>query len=771
MPSTPEPASPTFRLRPEARPLSTNQMTATQRLALDSVRRHLEASLEVLDRSSGPHLGADPNRVTGVSFVDGARGTGKTSVLVSLADGLNAESAPPGWSDSVGERLRRRILWLPTLDLEPLDSATNLLVAVLVRLRRGIERNSRLRGHGTTAGDRTAALLDVSDAGVGAWTALERLTTELAMAWEGNLRARAPEMEPEDYGSELLRGEQIRVEARESLIRALDGVAMDLFRRHENPLFVLPVDDFDLNPARSLDLLRMLRTLALPRLHVVAAGCIQTAEQMLHVQLAGELGRVAGGRLANVESLHETERHQLVARIASQAIRKLIPAGQRVELREMNLEESTGFRPTDADPSLEELLHRLPLNLVVGFGETGERIATLGELLLTRAGRAGSEADEAWPVYTGARVLAGSARYVADLWSLAARTAEWETKVEGTFELLGECARTAIREDHSLSPEARRWALSSVAREPRGPWRVESRFDFYDAGSEGTVEYPDQDGYLPVLHIRQPDGWPVGFALPVSPSARQPQASAPGGAFLTEPAGTWLRVLSDCQALRQDRPLSPGVSRGSRATGTRIQVEWRPISGVGRNIAVPWPVLGSTTFALDLQAELMDEVRPGLVPLVADELVSDIEWLLAAYLRPVLAAWCPSLRARPEPAPEKTQESDTDRRSRLFAGVPAAISTLTQMAGPGGHPEARALVLAIGLLLCPECGVNAALAEHALHPSTRYFLDALTPERESVRQERKRRFSGGTMDDTFFAFNGHPLNSVLFNPRPFPGQE
>ena len=62
--------------------------------------------------------------------------------------------------------------------------------------------------------------------------------------------------------------------------------------RVTNPLFVLPVDDFDLNPVRCLELLRLLRSIAVPRLFTLILGDIDQAEEVLQLKMTGDFAGI-----------------------------------------------------------------------------------------------------------------------------------------------------------------------------------------------------------------------------------------------------------------------------------------------------------------------------------------------------------------------------------------------------------------------------------------------------------------------------------------------
>jgi len=142
-----------------------------------------------------------------------------------------------------------------------------------------------------------------------------------------------------------------------------------------DPLFVLPVDDFDLNPARCLELLQLLRILSVPRLFALVLGNTDQAEMMLAFKIAGEFHRLAG-----LESRHAEGRMSArsiassVDEIATHTLRKLLPPHQRIHLAPMTHKEALDFKPTPSDYTLAELLFATPIEVrTAAVRERGKR--------------------------------------------------------------------------------------------------------------------------------------------------------------------------------------------------------------------------------------------------------------------------------------------------------------------------------------------------------------------------------------------------------------
>lgn len=133
------------RLRPEAQPFSWKQLDTQQQAAAVRVMEFLQAAVEQADLHIGqmhtfPGDILDTSRFNRVLTISGERGTGKTSVLLSVRkmfrDLVRGDSKPedPNPAAEMAQGLHTNVRWLETLDLEPLPNPTNLLVAILVRI-------------------------------------------------------------------------------------------------------------------------------------------------------------------------------------------------------------------------------------------------------------------------------------------------------------------------------------------------------------------------------------------------------------------------------------------------------------------------------------------------------------------------------------------------------------------------------------------------------------------------------------------------------------
>ena len=171
------------------------------------------------------------------------------------------------------------------------------------------------------------------------------------------------------YALEVIRAERARLNLNGRLSTVLDTLADQASGRPDlfNPVFLLSVDDFDINPAMCLPLLRLIRMISVPRLFVLVLGDIDMATVVLNLKVSGDLALVAQG--ANDEtgllSMPGDEVANIAGEVAFNALRKLIPPAQRVHLLPLKVRESLNFRPFEhiKDDPIHVLLSKLRLHV------------------------------------------------------------------------------------------------------------------------------------------------------------------------------------------------------------------------------------------------------------------------------------------------------------------------------------------------------------------------------------------------------------------------
>jgi hypothetical protein len=365
------------RLRPEARPVAWLWLDESQQAAFKKVASFLADAVERIDRAASMRERTVrwlSDRWNQTVFLSGGRGTGKTTVLTSLVQTSMEVREAQNLSRELGENeaqvLRKRVVWLEPLDLEPLPSSLNILAAILARLE---DATQEFLGNTSVETPRKApGLLDVGSGFQAAMTKLQRLHTRIAFAWDGNLDQRAGQLDLDTYAVEVKRTEHARLRLNHEMSETLEELAKTCFssRTAYSPLFVLPIDDFDLNPQLAVTLLRILRMISVPRLFALVLGDIRVAEELFKIKFAAEFDKAgATSRQLPVDDLHLKI---VVNQVAANALRKLLPTHQRIALTGMMLPEALKFRPLgELDAALLiRLLTRIQIAIPVSAPQT-----------------------------------------------------------------------------------------------------------------------------------------------------------------------------------------------------------------------------------------------------------------------------------------------------------------------------------------------------------------------------------------------------------------
>lgn len=335
-----------YLLRPEAGPVPYEKLQRRARKVLNKIIGTLRAAA------------SDKNRASRIFFVSGEPGSGKSTLYLTLKEMLSSQDDNEYSKNYKGndedrtalEALRAKgaIRWLETLDLEVAgDEGENLLAAVLVRLIEVLTKTDSV-SNTVLSNDCEGAIKD-----------LEELATDIGIAWDGNLQDRAGELDPDTYSEEVMRTQRARLRVNERLKEALDKLAKnECYGCRKETLFVLPVDDFYLKPDASLQLLRLLRMISIPRLFFLVMGDIKTIEALFVEKSLADWTAVAGDRIFAARTDRLDEALSRARELRARYLRKLLPPGQRAEIEAMDWDEALDFSPEqlDAKDTLQKLL-------------------------------------------------------------------------------------------------------------------------------------------------------------------------------------------------------------------------------------------------------------------------------------------------------------------------------------------------------------------------------------------------------------------------------
>jgi hypothetical protein len=524
-------------LRPEALPLPYHTLFAVQKEAYRLLAGRLARAVTEVPRPGAarppaPGFNLDIDRKSRVAVVSGERGTGKTSAVLSLIHDVLTRKGPDFGKEEAGDKLARdalrkdvealfgRVVWLDMLDMSPLPASANLFSAILVRLE---EAAARLLPQ-ALAEERPRSYLDAPDRYDSPLEKLRRLQTDVAVSWEGNLRERSGALEASAFAAEVRRVEHVRLKLNARLTEVLDGLTAEVGRRpggEPDVLFVLPVDDFDLNPPRCLELLEMLRTLSVPRLFYVVLGDVDVAETMCGLQLAADVARVAGqAPQAEFLPFHRWDVQAIVANVGGNVIRKLLPPNQRVYLAALQVEQALQLRPPGKqppDPSVADWLKRVPFDFPCLGAQVRRRFPQANPdhpVMLHDFLFAASSTPTGEPFYYARRFLQMPLRQLVDFWLTLEKTVKSPDPQADILEAfrrgLHHFCRDIFHAEESLPPEARLLFRAGFNLEPDTSWAMSlAPFQVVPVMGPARVEVPCRPG--------QPGTPPAGAGPPNPP--------------------------------------------------------------------------------------------------------------------------------------------------------------------------------------------------------------------------------------------------------------
>ena len=535
-------------LRTEARPADWKDLDATQKEAFEIIIQMIVEAVDGVDQtddvSSEDKVDwLSTNRASRTGVISGGRGTGKTTLLASLIKATKSNDAytsgqqmPKGVLESL-LKVRRRIIWLEPMDMETIPAESNLLASILVRVEDVISRLGNIGFGGKSIKDSDymgPSLLGPGPEFNSALLDLQRIQNAIALAWEGNLQEHSSQIDPDAYAVELLRSENARLSVNKNLDEVLNMVAQKILwtANIQNPLFLLPVDDLDLNPLACLKLLRLLRMISVPRIFSLILGDVYVAEVVMNLKLSGDLAQATNRGVFSPQllSLSSDEIAAVAGEISANAMRKLIPPNQRIYLENMRVLEALNFRPlttknnemtfhhllseypiffegnnpfrkleTDVDGTVRNLKDFLlvrPLSMKPSYLEQAGS-ATGGASTQTGTYKKGgtvTSSDIEQSIYTGLSFLKGTPRAISDLWFALGHLIrfkdeqqQYNSRMVGNYEFqqnaneilhkkLIEAVATHCRdillEERGISPTQRIRFKDSIRRNIKGDWEI-----------------------------------------------------------------------------------------------------------------------------------------------------------------------------------------------------------------------------------------------------------------------------------------------------------
>ena len=784
-------------LRPEARPLKWKDLDSEQQNAFEQVKNLLQSAVDVLDRreQTAPEgdLGwLDRDRSSRIIMLAGARGAGKTTALLSIIQGNYKK-------DEAFEQLWRRLVWLEPLDMEPLAKSVNLLAGILVRIEAAINKAKTQAGTGhRNEGSQLASVSDWDRITTqkDPYFELLKLASDVALTWDGNLSARGGNLDPDVFATEVLRTERARLSLNRRMTDLLDRLARSFYPGRE-PLFVLPIDDFDLNPAQAVPLLRLLRMVTAPRLFTIVLGDEDMARKVFALTYQGELMEAVAptGTLdrSAASSLRET-----ADQIGLSALRKLLPPGQRIYLHPMRAHKVLNLVPPDAKPTEESpgdgpltignMLSQFKLkplwskddqasqfkgHIPLAEGHYTEvtslqQIIDVERLIFTDPNKADSNnADVARSTprrrgaYSGRFFFRQTARRMHDLWAKLhhihtiqheqndesnPREGLEDKKVRYLLNFLAEQARQAIQEDPLLPSDVRKTLQGMIEPNWEGDFELDAHYLKLVAPHEDllptrcTIQVEQTKAEAPTepelegrLLFRQVNQWYLQ-AITSQLDTQPIQASRQLRAALT--------LFSDHVSMHDRDRLARGSIRPDPFELGCATAEWRLLRReVQEPTRIQWPAPNwESLWPYDLLSTFWSEAVRWVDPQrerareSSTKTTDEHNIEFLAYIW-ILTATSLVVRIIPK---QVSGEVANQNRIHDWERLAEATHELIDLADNGGwrHRHIHSWLLNLACLLAPECGLPSRLAKPFVDRLQGYWSRPL--HAEEIRLSRAR---------------------------------
>lgn len=262
----------------DARPLTIDQMTTDQIELLEGLQKevialHARVSQQKSEAESGPWVRINPNREGRVFFLDGERGTGKTSLLLTALRGWRmADDKRPNWPSLGGdeaEKLFKDMKFakvLPILDFDPIPPELPLMAWVIQGLRSLVESLPKAKVKDKFLRESWSELVQAAYEG---WAvpsvASSRTESYLDQERRLNRWQKMPELWNNFMNNLLEKAED-------------DGTIS------KDDILILPIDDVDMQVEHAADLLYVLRFLQHPRLVYLCNGNLEHLNEVLRLR-------------------------------------------------------------------------------------------------------------------------------------------------------------------------------------------------------------------------------------------------------------------------------------------------------------------------------------------------------------------------------------------------------------------------------------------------------------------------------------------------------
>jgi hypothetical protein len=366
-----------------------------------------------------------------------------------------------------------------------------------------------------------------------------KLQHDVALAWDGNIEKRAANVDPDVYAVEVLRAEQNRLRLDQRISKSLN----DLHKLFIKPcrgdvehLFVLPIDDSDLNPHRCLELIKLIRLLNVPRLFILLLGDLWLIRHFMNFKYFQSIGG-SGFNQDNALSNVRYDECELAHVLAGGANRKLFATASIVHLTRMNVKEVYDFSQTKGEDRLEKYLEDIKeININTAYCETenGEKKYYFGNLKIEKQHdlfnqkisdlieTTKDEKEQKNYFYIGKILYKLFPRLVQDIWLMIYTDTE-EKKTDKNYYLTHaeRLYRAIIRQERGLTTGSSIFLDSILREDIQGKLQIEiSALELiYTYGQ--PINFPQSKTSITIRH---PGDWYVELTHPLK-SSRTPGAT------------------------------------------------------------------------------------------------------------------------------------------------------------------------------------------------------------------------------------------------------
>ena len=323
-------------------PLRPDQLSQHELSIIRSIEDQLrirQAGASPADKSAKPYLASIQVRRPQVLLLDGARGTGKTSLLLTMAhrwnthDGCGVPRHDPG-------TLPKYLHPLRILEFDPLPPQMPLIAGIVQAWQPLAKKYDELSGQSEEECDGEVETLEDQ------WNNLFRVA---AVGWSPMPTAKGlleQVLDRQEQVSEWQRLGQRWYEFVEKVI-ACGKCLSNLHKLGGEPVFVVMIDDVDLQVERIRELLPALRSLYHPNVAFLVAAHWEHLVDTLKLDFLGQQNRLAN-RLENSNVLSAADDDKWSGTLAHAAATKVFPLKNKWTLRKLTLHELLAF-PNSGD--------------------------------------------------------------------------------------------------------------------------------------------------------------------------------------------------------------------------------------------------------------------------------------------------------------------------------------------------------------------------------------------------------------------------------------